>query len=157
MPQPYLVPVSPRSSRSTQSSGLSGSTSTLTAFPFTVRAINPIAFPLVLRLLRTGAPLVHPYLDVPHEIFVAEWGLGASLAGIPPPQNEGIVTDMIHQLSRRQVSVPLLVEKLPAQLRRRAPSEHHWRRGGRHMPAGVVLLFCLLRRLRCAGRRVLAG
>src|SRR5262249_51635588 len=36
IPQPYLVPVSPSSSRNTQSRGISGSTSTLTAFPFTL-------------------------------------------------------------------------------------------------------------------------
>jgi hypothetical protein len=36
MPQPYFVPVSPRWSRSTQSSGVLGSTSTLRTLPFTV-------------------------------------------------------------------------------------------------------------------------
>ena len=36
MPQPYLVPVRPRSSRRTQSSGVSGSTSTSRRWPFTV-------------------------------------------------------------------------------------------------------------------------
>ena len=35
MPQPYLVPVIPSSSRNTQSSGMSSSTFTLTCFPLT--------------------------------------------------------------------------------------------------------------------------
>src|ERR1700756_1471044 len=37
MPQPYLVPVSPTFSLIAQSSGVSGSTSTLTDFPLIVR------------------------------------------------------------------------------------------------------------------------
>ena len=37
MPQPNFVPVSPRSSRSTQSSGVSGSAVTFTARPLTLR------------------------------------------------------------------------------------------------------------------------
>ncbi|MNN45434.1 hypothetical protein D3C81_1597700 [compost metagenome] len=43
MPQPNLVPVMPSTSRSTQSSGVSGSTSTLCSVPliFRVRAISP--------------------------------------------------------------------------------------------------------------------
>ena len=39
IPQPYLVPVSLRLSRITQSSGVSGGTSTLTFLPFTFSAI----------------------------------------------------------------------------------------------------------------------
>ena len=39
MPQPNLVPVSWRSSRRTQSSGLSGSAATFTARPFTLNAV----------------------------------------------------------------------------------------------------------------------
>ena len=40
MPHPNLVPVRPRMSRSTQSSGVSGATSTARAWPFTVREIT---------------------------------------------------------------------------------------------------------------------
>jgi hypothetical protein len=36
MPHPYLVPVSPKWSRSTHNSGVPGSASTSIAFPFTV-------------------------------------------------------------------------------------------------------------------------
>src|SRR5262245_2662960 len=64
---------------------------------------------------------------------------------------------MIDQLSGRQFAVPLNIEKLPAQLHRRALFKHHWRRGGRHMPTGLVLLSCVLSCIWCAGRRVLAG
>jgi hypothetical protein len=39
MPQPYLVPVSPRTSRKTQSSGISGSTSTVYGCWLIVRCI----------------------------------------------------------------------------------------------------------------------
>src|SRR5689334_1056999 len=39
MPQPNLVPVSLRSSRSTHSSGVSGSTSTVTALPLTEKLV----------------------------------------------------------------------------------------------------------------------
>ena len=39
MPQPNLVPVRPRSSRSTQRSGLSGSAATVTARPFTLKVV----------------------------------------------------------------------------------------------------------------------
>src|SRR5690348_13006345 len=45
MPQPYLVPVRPTFSRITQSSGVSGSTSTLNDFPLIVRFA--IAVPLL--------------------------------------------------------------------------------------------------------------
>ena len=40
MPQPNLVPVRPSSSRRTHSNGMSGSTSTLTCFPFTLSVVN---------------------------------------------------------------------------------------------------------------------
>src|SRR5262245_3049189 len=43
MPQPNLVPVRPSVSRSTQSSGVSGATSTDWAFPFTVNLITGAA------------------------------------------------------------------------------------------------------------------
>src|SRR5689334_2098050 len=39
MPQPNLLPVSPRVSRSTHRSGISGSTSTLATRPFTIKEI----------------------------------------------------------------------------------------------------------------------
>ena len=39
MPQPNLVPVSPRSSRRTHSRGLSGSASTARGWPFTFRLV----------------------------------------------------------------------------------------------------------------------
>src|SRR5882672_5701949 len=45
IPQPYLVPIMPMLSRITQSSGVSGSTSTLCDFPLTVRLII-FCFPL---------------------------------------------------------------------------------------------------------------
>src|SRR5215467_14419239 len=47
MPQPYLVPVRPTFSRITQSSGVSGSTSTLNDFPLIVRFA--IAVPLLVQ------------------------------------------------------------------------------------------------------------
>src|SRR5438105_13122397 len=40
MPQPYFVPVKPSASRSTQSSGVAGSTSTSSRLPFTLRLIT---------------------------------------------------------------------------------------------------------------------
>src|SRR6266545_6668846 len=40
MPHPYLVPVRPNVSRSTQSSGVAGSTSTLNCLPLTLRVIT---------------------------------------------------------------------------------------------------------------------
>src|SRR5712671_3164660 len=40
MPQPYFVPVKPSDSRSTQSSGVAGSTSTLSCLPLTLRVIT---------------------------------------------------------------------------------------------------------------------
>src|SRR5260221_2731677 len=40
MPQPYLVPVSESVSRSTQSKGVPGSTSTFIVLPLTLRVIN---------------------------------------------------------------------------------------------------------------------
>src|SRR6266568_2893675 len=39
MPHPYLVPVKPRLSRSTQRRGVDGSTSTITRFAFTLKVI----------------------------------------------------------------------------------------------------------------------
>src|SRR5690606_20726662 len=39
-PHPYLVPVRPNSSRNTSSNGLSGSVSTVSCFPLTVKAID---------------------------------------------------------------------------------------------------------------------
>src|SRR5215469_18594057 len=39
MPHPYLVPVNPRFSRNTQSSGVEGSTSTFCCLPFTLSVI----------------------------------------------------------------------------------------------------------------------
>src|ERR1700740_2011802 len=42
-PQPYFVPVRPRCSRNTQSSGVEGSTSTITLRLFTVREIITIS------------------------------------------------------------------------------------------------------------------
>ena len=51
MPQPNLVPVSPRSSRSTQRSGLSGSAATVTARPFTLKVVMSRYLPLVFRRL----------------------------------------------------------------------------------------------------------
>src|SRR5260221_6294398 len=50
MPQPYLVPVRPIFSRIAQSSGVSGSMSTLNALPLIVRFA--IAFPLIWLILR---------------------------------------------------------------------------------------------------------
>src|SRR6266581_7647224 len=52
MPQLNLVPVSPRESRITQSSGVSGATSTECRTPFTVR-FTAIAFPRPLDLVST--------------------------------------------------------------------------------------------------------
>ncbi len=52
MPQPYLVPVRPTFSLIAQSSGVSGSTSTLTDFPLIVRFA--IAIPLISPIHRSG-------------------------------------------------------------------------------------------------------
>src|SRR6185312_16214513 len=56
-PQPNLVPVSFRCSRTTQSSGVSGSTSTLAAFPLIVNPTGMSPSPMVLLLgsIITGA------------------------------------------------------------------------------------------------------
>src|SRR6266700_103677 len=48
MPQPYLVPVSFKESRSTHSNGVSGSTSAVCAIPLTIREID-ISLPPMLR------------------------------------------------------------------------------------------------------------
>src|SRR5882724_6309504 len=40
IPQPYLVPVSPSSSRNAHNSGISSSTSTFTSFPLTFRVVT---------------------------------------------------------------------------------------------------------------------
>src|SRR3954451_695800 len=45
MPQPNFVPVIPSTSRSTQSSGVSSSTSTLCVFPLTLMVYAMTAFP----------------------------------------------------------------------------------------------------------------
>src|SRR5579872_3357618 len=42
MPHPYLVPVMPSESRSTQSKGVEGSTSTLTDFPLRLNEVTPL-------------------------------------------------------------------------------------------------------------------
>ena len=49
MPHPNFVPVNPKVSRSTQSSGVSGVTSTDCALPFTVIEIASMSFPLCQR------------------------------------------------------------------------------------------------------------
>jgi len=49
MPQPYLLPVSPSSSRNTQSSGMSSSTFTLTCFPLTLREVTICSWNEVVR------------------------------------------------------------------------------------------------------------
>src|SRR5256885_1832280 len=52
MPQPNLVPVSPSVSRSTQSSGVSGATSTVSRLPLTVKEIGDMtSFPLLRGLV----------------------------------------------------------------------------------------------------------
>src|SRR5579863_6559695 len=54
-PQPYFVPVKPRCSRSTQSKGVEGSTSTFTLRLFTVREITNINL-LFKNSVRVSAP-----------------------------------------------------------------------------------------------------
>src|SRR6266567_3118988 len=52
MPQPNLVPVSPSVSRSTQRSGVSGATSTVSRLPLTVKEIGGMTgFPLLRGLV----------------------------------------------------------------------------------------------------------
>src|SRR5436190_24054419 len=52
MPQPNLVPVSPSVSRSTQRSGVSGATSTVSRLPLTVKEIGDMtSFPLLRGLV----------------------------------------------------------------------------------------------------------
>jgi hypothetical protein len=91
IPQPYFVPVRPRSSRSTQSSGFSGSTSTVIDLPFTLKAIAFINIALVW----TRAALVDPVPDCTNELCMRERWCASSFAGIPSPQHERIVIDVI--------------------------------------------------------------
>src|SRR6516165_11092942 len=61
MPQPYLVPVSPSTSRSTHSSGMSASTSTAVVVPLRLRLIMGSGLLDRLRTIKRRAHGVHPY------------------------------------------------------------------------------------------------
>ncbi len=69
MPQPYLVPVRPSTSRSTQSSGISGSTSTRGGSPLTVKAMGTMGDPPRLEnsppSVRQDEPVGSPQEDPP--------------------------------------------------------------------------------------------
>jgi hypothetical protein len=69
VPQPYFVPVSPKSVRRTQSSFLSGSTFSVTGFPFSLKLmVSFIVFPALNRL--------------DYVLIVSDWGYFAADYGV---------------------------------------------------------------------------
>src|SRR5207344_2733386 len=71
MPQPYLVPVRPAKSRKAHRRGVSGSTSSDTVLPFTLREIMAVS------LLKLGRPARHAG-DQPIARGRVPWTIGAS-------------------------------------------------------------------------------
>src|SRR5262249_14356681 len=90
MPQPYFVPVRPRSSRRTHSKGFSGSVSTETDWPFTLKRNSLIGAPSFW----TRAAMLDPLCDFSHKVRVVKRWRGPAVARIPAPQHERIVTDV---------------------------------------------------------------
>src|SRR5215472_14638972 len=142
MPHPYLVPVSPSTSRSTHSNGMSASASTATFLPLRLRLIMGLRS-------RGGAPTIKRRVQSPQKFALAAFSAGvdvctASASALDPLQCTAA------EFSLRKLTLERNRLRQPRRCADHDRDRHHWGRTLRAVPgfrAGAARHRCPCRRL----------